>query len=203
MDIRTSIEDTFQREADTIRNLAETVDQGQMENVMRTLMECSGKIIVSGCGTSGAAAEKIKHTLSCAGCPAFFLSPSYALHGGMGVVQKEDVLVLLSNGGRTDEINRMIEPCRTLGAKVIAVTGDETSPMAENSDLVLKVRVEKEADDHNILATGSILAVLAVFDAIAIAITRLRGFSEQEFLRIHPGGGVGKRLAGDRGEAPR
>ena len=153
------------------------------------------KVILTGCGTSGTAAQKIEHTLSCVDCPALFLSPANALHGGMGVVQKDDILVLLSKGGHTEELNKMIAPCKERGALLIAVTENEESYMAKESDLVLKIKVEKEPDEYNVLATGSILATLAVFDAIAIAISRMKGFSQKGFLKIHPGGDVGKRLS--------
>ena len=172
MNIRESVVHTLRCESEIIAELEKTVSEEQIEKVMNAFLNCKGKVILTGCGTSGTAAQKIEHTLSCVDCPALFLSPANALHGGMGVVQKDDILVLLSKGGHTEELN-----------------------MAKESDLVLKIKVEKEPDEYNVLATGSILATLAVFDAIAIAISRMKGFSQKGFLKIHPGGDVGKRLS--------
>lgn len=199
MNIRESILHTFQCEADIVSELAETMDEGQMEHVIEVLMNCKGKIILSGCGTSGVAAQKIEHTLSCVDCPSLYLSPSNALHGGMGVVKKDDILILLSKGGHTRELDQMVGPCKERGAFLISVTENEECYMAKNSDLVLKVKVEKEPDEYNVLATGSIVGTIAVFDAIAIVISRLKGFSKEGFLKIHPGGDVGKRLAEEEG----
>ncbi len=195
MDIRESVLHTLQCESEIIAELEKTVSEEQIEKVIGALMNCRGKVILSGCGTSGVAAQKIEHTLSCVDCPALFLSPSNALHGGMGVVQKDDILILLSKGGHTKELDEMVGPCKERGAFLIAVTENEESYLAKESDLMLNIRVAREPDEYNVLATGSIIGTLAVFDAIAIAISRLKGFSEKGFLKIHPGGDVGKRLS--------
>ncbi len=195
MDIRESVLHTLQCESEIIAELEKTVSEEQIEKVIDALMNCRGKVILSGCGTSGVAAQKIEHTLSCVDCPALFLSPSNALHGGMGVVQKDDILILLSKGGHTKELDEMVGPCKERGAFLIAVTENEESYLAKESDLMLNIRVAREPDEYNVLATGSIIGTLAVFDAIAIAISRLKGFSEKGFLKIHPGGDVGKRLS--------
>ncbi len=195
MDIRKSVLHTLRCESDIIAELEKTVSEEQIERVIDALMNCRGKVILSGCGTSGVAAQKIEHTLSCVNCPALFLSPSNALHGGMGVVQKDDILILLSKGGHTRELDDMVAPCKERGAFLIAVTENENSYMAKESDLMLNIRVDKEPDEYNVLATGSIIGTLAVFDAIAIVISRLKGFSQEGFLKIHPGGDVGKRLS--------
>lgn len=199
MDIRESVVHTLQCESDIVSDLIKTVSEEQVEQVVQALVNCKGKVIISGCGTSGVAAQKIEHTLSCVDCPALFLSPSNALHGGMGVVQKDDVLILLSKGGHTRELDDMVAPCKERGALLVVVTENEESYMAKESDILLKIKVDKEPDDYNVLATGSIIGTIAVFDAIAIVISRLKGFSREGFLKIHPGGDVGKRLA--EGEA--
>lgn len=195
MNIRESIVHTLQCESDIVSELIQSVDEVQVEKVIELLMNCKGKVVVSGCGTSGVAAQKVEHTLRCVDCPAVFLSPSVALHGGMGVVQKDDVLILLSKGGHTRELDDMVAPCKERGALLVAVTENEDSYMAKESDVLLKIKVDKEPDDYNVLATGSIIGTIAVFDAIAIVISRLKGFSREGFLKIHPGGDVGKRLA--------
>ncbi len=194
MDVREAVLHTLQCESEIIAELEKTVSEEQIEKVIDVLMNCSGKVILTGCGTSGVAAQKIEHTLSCVDCPALFLSPSNALHGGMGVVQENDILILLSKGGHTKELDEMVKPCKERGAFLIAVTENNESYIARESDLVLNIRVDREPDEYNVLATGSIIGTLAVFDAIAIVISRLKGFSQEGFLKIHPGGDVGKRL---------
>ncbi len=198
--IMESVQDTLRCEADTIRRLAEDMDEEQINDVINTFIKCKGKIITSGCGTSGAAAKKIAHTLSCVECPALFLSPADAVHGGLGVVQEGDVVILLSKGGSTPEINQMIRACEVKKAVLIAVTEKDDSYLGRKADYLLRVKVEKEPDDFNMLATASTMAVIAVFDAIAIAITRIRGYSKKQFLLIHPGGDVGNRLLEEEGE---
>lgn len=198
--IMESIRDTLRCEADTIRRLAENMNEEQINDIVKTIIGCKGKIITSGCGTSGAAAKKIAHTLSCVECPALFLSPADAVHGGLGVVQKGDAVILLSKGGSTPEINQMIRACETKGAILIAVTEKEDSYLAKRADYLLKIKIEKEPDDFNMLATASTMAVIAAFDSIAIAITRVRGYSKKQFLLIHPGGEVGNRLLEEEGE---
>lgn len=195
MDYMDSVRETFHAEAKIIESLCDTVQPAQVDAVIDALLNLRGKVILSGCGTSGTAAMKIEHTLSCVGCPAFFLSPSNALHGGLGVVEETDLVVLISRGGYTDELNQMIPACKARRARILAVTANPDSEIAKASDLLLEVKVDREPDDHNILATGSTLAVIAAFDAIAIAITKIRGFSESKFLTIHPAGEMGKRLA--------
>ena len=195
MTAKESFLDTLTKEADIVRALTESMDMDSMREVMEMLMNCEGVIGVAGCGTSGAAATKIVHTLSCVQCPAMFMSPANANHGEMGAIREGDIVILISKGGKTNELQSMIAPCQSRGAKVIVVTENEASPMGLAADKVLKIKVKEEPDDYNILATGSTMAVIAVFDAIAIGITRARGFSKEEFLRIHPGGDVGKRLA--------
>ena len=195
MTAKESFLDTLTKEAEIVRALTESMDMDNMREVMEMLMDCKGVIGVAGCGTSGAAATKIVHTLSCVQCTAMFMSPANANHGEMGAIREGDIVILISKGGKTNELQSMIAPCQSRGAKVIVVTENESSPMGLAADKVLKIKVKEEPDDYNILATGSTMAVIAVFDAIAIGITRARGFSKEEFLRIHPGGDVGKRLA--------
>jgi len=194
MDINSSIDDTLQCEADIINNLQKSVSKEQLVKVVNAIHDCKGKIITTGCGTSGTAAQKIAHTLCCIECPACFLSPANALHGGLGLVQKNDIVIMISKGGNTNELDKMMLSCRVKGVTVIVVTETQESLLADKCDILLKLKVEKEPDDFNMLATGSTLAVIAVFDAISIAVMRLKNYSKDDFLLIHPGGDVGKRL---------
>lgn len=192
-----SLTDTWKAEAFIVASLEESVDKERLELLMHRILECEGKVIISGCGTSGMAGMKIAHTLSCVECPSLFLTPSEGLHGGLGVVTGRDIVILLSKGGHSEEIDLILKSSREKGAFTVGVTENEDSRLAKESDLFLKVKAEKEPDDFNLLATGSTMAVIAVFDALAIAITRIRGYEKKDFLRIHPCGQVGKQLAAD------
>lgn len=197
MTFEESVTDTWRSEAEILDSLAQTVDKGKLELLMGSILECKGKIITSGCGTSGTAAMKIAHTLSCVECPALFLSPAAALHGGLGLAEKEDLVILISKGGNSGEMDLMLNAVREKGAFTVAVTENEDSMLAKGANLFLKIKVKKEPDDFNMLATGSTIAVIAVFDALAISVMRIRGYDKRDFLRIHPGGQVGKLLAAE------
>lgn len=123
-----------------------------------------------------------------------FITPSDAVHGGLGVVQKKDVVILFSKGGKTEELNGVVRGCKAKKAILITVTENPHSSIAMDSDIILKVKVSKEPDDFNMLATSSVIASTAVFDAICITIARVKGYKKEEFAMIHPGGEVGDRL---------
>ncbi len=194
--IEKSITDTLTMESEALLEIRDGIDWETLENVVDVLMNCTGKIILSGCGTSGEAAKKIAHTLCCIECPALFLSPSAALHGALGVTRKGDVVILFSKGGQTQEINNMLQSLHQKQVTIIGVTENSTSELAKESDIFLKVQVSREPDDFNMLATSSTLSVIALFDAAAIAITRVRGYTKEQFAVIHPGGAVGIKLTG-------
>lgn len=181
-------------EAQEIQNLTRTLNPQQLEMLMQALKKCKGKIITTGCGTSGAAAKKVAHTFNCIEMPALYLSPAEALHGGMGVIQKEDVVIFFSKGGHTSELKPIVQASKVKQALSVAVTEAEKCYLTEYSDMVLKVKISQEPDQFNMLATASTLGVIAVFDAIAIALANEKGYTKEEFLLIHPGGEVGERL---------
>jgi KpsF/GutQ family protein len=149
-------------------------------------------------GTSAAAARKIAHSLCCIERPALFLSPGDAVHGGLGAVQPGDIAILISKGGGTGEIMNMVPSLREKKVFIVAVTEKEASPLAANSDLVVKVAIEREADEFNMLATTSTMAVVALFDAVAIALMTHTNYTREQFAIIHPGGAVGDRLLGKK-----
>ena len=191
MDTKTSVKNTMELESRAIIDALNNLDPSAVETLVDKLATCKGKTCLAGCGTSGAAAKKIAHTLNCVNIPAIQIEPSDAVHGGMGVVTDKDIMIFLSKGGATTEIDNMIAPARAKGAYLVAVTENEGSKLAKKCDLLLRVKVEKEPDKFNILATSSILATLSVFDAIAIAAMERTGFSKEDFGVIHPGGAVG------------
>jgi KpsF/GutQ family protein len=189
-DIKTALK----KESDAIIDAMESLDETSVLKLLDKIIACEGKLVFSGCGTSGAAGKKMAHTFSCVNQPALFLEPSDAVHGGLGVVNEKDIVILLSKGGSTDEINHLISPTKVKKAFIVGVTENSESVLARGSDLFLKVKVKQEADKFDMLATSSILGLIAVFDAIAIKISELTGFTKEKFSIIHPGGAVGERL---------
>ncbi|MBR2788741.1 MAG: SIS domain-containing protein [Erysipelotrichaceae bacterium] len=193
-DIRAIINKTWDIEAKQIERLKETIDQDVLEKIIDRIGKCQGRIIITGCGTSAMAARKIAHSLSVIDIPSVFLNPSDAVHGSLGVVQKDDIVIFISKGGNTDELTAFIDNVRNKKAFIITVSENEESILARKCDLFLKVKVEKEADEYDMLATASTLCVIAVFDAICIALMKYTGFSREKFLLNHPKGAVGERL---------
>lgn len=185
--------DTGARE---LARLAGSMDREAVVRCVEAFASCMGRIVTMGCGTSAAAARKVAHSLSCIERPAFFLSPSDAPHGALGAVQAGDVVVLFSKGGGTQELVDLVPSLKEKKIYLVTATENEGSPLAKASDLVMKVKVEQEADAFNMLATTSTMAVVAVFDAVCIALMEYTGFTREQFAVIHPHGAVGDRLTG-------
>ena len=181
-------------EADAIGKLTEVLDEKAVLETAKALQNCKGKVILSGCGTSAMAAKKIAHSLCCIEIPALFLSPADAVHGGLGVLQEDDILILISKGGNTQELVNLIPACRTKKAKLIGVSENPDSKIAQAADIYMKVKAEREPCRFNMLATLSTLAVISTFDAICIALMQMTGYTREQFAVIHPGGAVGERL---------
>jgi KpsF/GutQ family protein len=181
-------------EADSVRKQQEEIEEETILKVTEAIGHCRGKVILSACGTSAMAAKKIAHSLNCIECPALFLTPSDAVHGGLGVVQPEDVVILISKGGNTEELVRLLPACKAKKAAVIVVSENPDSRLAANADIYLKIKVEREPCRFNMLATASTMAVIAVFDAVCIALMQMTEYTREQFAVIHPGGAVGERL---------
>ncbi len=180
-------------EADAIARLIDRLDERFLVAVDR-LFTCRGRVIVTGMGKSGIIARKIAATLSSTGTPAFFLHPAEAVHGDLGVVQATDVVLALSYTGETGELLRLLETIRRLGASLIAMTGSTSSTLARAADVVLDCGVDGEACPMNLVPTASTTAMLALGDALAMTLLVARGFREEDFANLHPGGGIGKKL---------
>lgn len=193
-EIISDIRNTLAIEAQSVSRLAQDMDEDAALAVAKALAGCKGKVILSGCGTSAMAARKITHTLNCVEIPSFFLVPSDAVHGGLGALQQDDILILISKGGSTRELVNLIAPCKEKKATLIGVSEDPDSVIAREADIYLKVKVEKEPDKFNMLATASNIAVISMFDSIAIAVMNMTGYTREQFAVIHPGGAVGYRL---------
>jgi arabinose-5-phosphate isomerase len=166
----------------------------EFEQAVQILLDCRGRVIVTGMGKSGIICRKIAATLSSTGTPAFFLHPAEAVHGDLGVLQADDVVVALSNSGETEELLRVLETIKRIGARLIAVTGDAGSTIAVAADVALDCHVSEEACPMNLVPTASTTAALALGDALAMTLFVAKGFRQEDFASIHPGGKLGKRL---------
>lgn len=164
------------------------------EEAVKLLLACKGRVITCGIGKSGIIARKIAATLSSMGTPSFFLHPVEALHGDLGMVRPEDVVVALSNSGETGELNQMIKAIKPLKVQIIALTGAPSSTLARLSDIVIDVAVPREACSFGLAPTTSTTAALAMGDALAVVLAREKNFGLKEFRNIHPGGHLGQRL---------
>jgi len=164
-------------------------------SALTAMAECEGRVVITGVGKSGLVGRKIAATLSSTGTPSFFLHPVEGAHGDMGMIRKEDVVLALSNSGGTDEVNAIIPVLKSLGAKVIAITGNTASAMSQLSDITIEVKVPKEACPIGLAPTSSTTAQLAVGDALAVCLMEWKSFGKDDFKKFHPGGSLGQRLA--------
>jgi len=183
----------LETEANAIRALIPRLD-GRFECAVQLLKNCHGRVILTGMGKSGIICHKIAATLSSIGTPAFFLHPAEAIHGDLGVIQSDDVVVALSYSGETGEVLRLLETIRRLGAKLIAISGTPLSTLALAADVALDCSVAEEACPLNLVPTASTTAALAIGDALAMTLLVEKGFKEEDFANLHPGGKLGKRL---------
>jgi arabinose-5-phosphate isomerase len=180
-------------EAAAILGLVERLDGG-FERAVNLLFECRGRVIVTGMGKSGIICRKIAATLSSTGTSAFFLHPAEAIHGDLGAIREDDVVLALSHSGETGELIRLLESIRRLGAKLIAITGSPDSTLAHAADVTLDCSIAEEACPMNLVPTASTTASLALGDALAMTLLVRKGFREEQFAAFHPGGKLGKKL---------
>jgi arabinose-5-phosphate isomerase len=180
-------------EAESILNLIDKVDAG-FSRAVEIICEAKGRVIVTGIGKSGLVGKKIVATLTSTGTPAIFLHPVEGLHGDLGIVTRDDVILAISNSGETSELNTLILSVRDLGLSIIAFTGDTDSTLAKNSGVVINVGVDREACPFGLAPTSSTTATLAMGDALAVALVKKMEFTEKDFFKFHPGGYLGQRL---------
>ena len=166
----------------------------EVESAVDALYGITGKVILVGMGKSGIIANKIAATLASTGTPSFFMHPSEAYHGDLGMISKDDAVILISNSGETDEILRLIPHIKDNVKLIISMTGKPDSTLAINSDYNIDISVEHEACPLQLAPTSSTTATLVMGDAIAVALMKLRGFSAEDFAQYHPGGSLGRRL---------
>jgi len=180
-------------EAAAILGLVDRID-GDFARAVELLFECRGRVIVTGMGKSGIICRKIAATLSSTGTSAWFLHPAEAIHGDLGAIREDDVVLALSYSGETEELVRLLESIRRIGARLIALTGDATSTLARASDVTLNCGIAEEACPMNLAPTASTTAALAMGDALAMTLLVRKGFREEQFANLHPGGKLGRRL---------
>ncbi|HEJ7139283.1 TPA: SIS domain-containing protein [Serratia marcescens] len=182
---------TYSRE---LAQLGERLDAHTWQRLLGLLAGCHGKIAVTGVGTSGIAARKIAHMLACVERPAVYLDATGAAHGDLGFLRADDLLILISRGGNSDELTRLLPTLQTKGVTLIAVTENPHSAIAQAAQLTIATGVQQEIDPLNMLATTSIVLVLAIFDAACACLMARSGYDKSALLAVHPGGGVGKSL---------
>ncbi len=180
-------------EAQAIEGLLSRLD-GRFDTAVELLFECKGRVVVTGMGKSGLIGRKIAATFSSTGTPSLFLHPAEALHGDLGMLVREDVLVAVSYGGETEEIIALLDTVKRLGIPLVTLTGNVRSTLASSSEVVLDIGVREEACVLNLAPTASTAAAMAMGDALAIALLEKRGFSSGDFAALHPGGRLGKKL---------
>ena len=180
-------------EANEINALALRLDT-HFEMAVKLILQCRGRVVVSGMGKSGHIAGKIAATLASTGTPAFFMHPAEASHGDLGMITQEDVVIALSNSGESDELLNILPTIKRLGAKVISITGAPDSTLARESHVHLSAEVSQEACPLGLSPTASTTAALALGDALAVCVLDCREFSAEDFARSHPGGNIGRRL---------
>ncbi|WP_300623199.1 SIS domain-containing protein [uncultured Megasphaera sp.] len=193
MDILAEARDVLQQEAKGIENLIPTLDQNFV-NAVHMIMESKGRTIVTGMGKSGHIARKVSATLSSTGTPSIFLHPAEGIHGDLGMVTGDDVVLAFSNSGETVEILNILPSLKRIGAKIIAVVGNHNSTLAKNSDIILDASVEKEACPLGLAPTTSTTVALALGDALAIVLLSCHHFTKNQFAIYHPGGALGRKL---------
>ncbi len=190
--------DTLHIEAAAVQALAERIDQEPLATAftraVHALLECRGRVVVSGMGKSGHVARKLAATLASTGTPAYFVHPAEASHGDLGMVTEQDVFIAMSNSGEVEELTRIVPLVKRMGTLLVAITGRADSTLARYADIHLDCAVEREACPLRLAPTASTTAQLALGDALAVAVLDARGFGAEDFARTHPGGALGRRL---------
>ncbi len=183
----------LETEANAILKALDKIN-GQFETAVDIIFNCRGQVVVTGMGKSGLIGRKIAATMTSVGSPAVFLHPAEAIHGDIGIIHPQDVVIALSTSGETEEVIRLLNHIKRLGIRLIALVGNPDSTLARQSDVFIDCSVEKEACPIGMVPSASSTLTLAVGDALSIALMEKRGFGEEDFRDLHPGGALGKKL---------
>ena len=196
---KTSSKNTLERarqvleiEAQEISSLANRLDD-HFVNAVELILHCDGRVVVSGMGKSGHIGRKLASTFASTGTPSFFMHPAEASHGDLGMITSNDVVIFLSNSGKSDELLSILPVIKRIGAKIISITGNSNSELAKESEIHLSAQVSQEACPLGLSPTASSTASLALGDALAICVLDQRAFTAEDFARSHPGGSLGKK----------
>ncbi|QOP42620.1 KpsF/GutQ family sugar-phosphate isomerase [Sulfurimonas sediminis] len=193
MNYKTIAQETLNIEANTLLNAAKNIDDA-FNKAVEIILTCKGKLVVSGVGKSGLIGAKMAATFASTGTPSFFLHPTEALHGDLGMIGENDVVVAISYSGESEELSSILPHIKRFGIPLIGMTKDKNSTLGHYSDVVVRVVVEKEACPLNIAPTSSTTLTLALGDALAVALMKARNFKKSDFASFHPGGALGKKL---------
>lgn len=193
-DVIDSIKQTFKQQGETLLELAATFNKAQYKLALSLMIQCKGHVIICGMGKSGHVGRKISATLASTGTPSFFVHPAEAFHGDLGMITPDDVVVLISNSGETDEVLKLIPSLKNFGNRIIAITGGMPSTLAKNADVVLEIKMQGESCPNNLAPTTSTTLTIAIGDALASALMNKRSFMPNDFAKFHPGGSLGRRL---------
>ena len=193
MNYKTIAQETLNIEADTLREASKKITD-EFDKAVAMILACKGKLVVSGVGKSGLIGAKMAATFASTGTPSFFLHPTEALHGDLGMIGKDDVVLAISYSGESEELSSILPHIKRFGTPLIGMTRDENSTLGSYSDLVIKVEVEREACPLNIAPTSSTTLTLALGDALAVCLMKARDFQKSDFASFHPGGALGKKL---------
>jgi arabinose-5-phosphate isomerase len=191
--IRDIAREVIKKEAEAVEGLLGKLDEN-FEKAVNAVLKTTGRVIVTGMGKSGIVARKIAATFSSTGTPAVFLHPAEAIHGDLGIVTRQDIVLAVSKSGDTAELQQIIPAFKRLGLTIILLTAQVDSAMAQRSDIVIDCSVPSEASPDNLVPTASSTAAVVMGDALAVALLRKRGFSSEDFAQLHPGGSLGRRL---------
>lgn len=191
--IQTIAKNTLLQEAEAIKRVVDYIDK-DFEQIVLDILNMKGRLVVTGIGKSAIIANKIVATLNSTGTPSLFMHAADAIHGDLGMIQEEDIVICISKSGNTEEIKVLIPLIKRLGAKIIGMVSNEDCYVAKHADLTIKAIVDKEADPNNLAPTTSTTVQMAVGDALAVCLLEARGFTAQDFAKYHPGGALGKQL---------
>lgn len=194
MDRKQHLTEVIEKEKSALGELISLLDEGT-EKAVKLITQCQGKVIFMGIGKSGHIGEKLAATFSSTGTPSFFVHCAECVHGDFGMIEERDVVILISNSGTTAEVVRCVPVVKSFGCKMIAFTQDPQSPLAQSCDCVCLLPTCSEADDLRLAPTVSSTATLVLGDAIACAVSRIKGFTREDFYKFHPGGALGAMLS--------
>lgn len=185
----------IEEERDALNDLTVLLNDGSAETAVQMILHCTGKVIFMGIGKSGHICEKLAATFSSTGTPSFFVHCAECFHGDFGMIEADDLVILVSNSGKTEEVVRCVPIVKKMGCKTVAITKDSDSPLAKQCDCVLRLPNRAEADHLHLAPTVSSTATLALGDSLACAVSQMKGFSRQDFYKFHPGGALGAQLS--------